>query len=193
MCKFGGRGIWLALPGESNAWWCWEVAASRPPMHLVANAAHELKDRVIVHAAYVQLVLDRGPQLGINDRQFVLREGNRFFGGVAGETTLKDTHEWACQCDGTSRASQNNYLRPQASGAQLTDNSFEITFFLRNFFIPDESLPSTRAVADCTASAVSSNLWNALSLILRRRTAHAFNHPQRFRILAHGLWVRTGT
>jgi len=31
-------------------------------------------------------------------------------------------------------------------------------FFLRNFFMPELSLPSTSAVADCTASAVSSNL-----------------------------------
>mmetsp|Transcript_42378 Transcript_42378/g.137504 ORF Transcript_42378/g.137504 Transcript_42378/m.137504 type:complete len:244 (+) Transcript_42378:1033-1764(+) len=37
------------------------------------------------------------------------------------------------------------------------------TFFLRNFFIVALSLPSTRAVADCTASAVSSNFLKALS------------------------------
>ena len=40
-------------------------------------------------------------------------------------------------------------------------SSLSLIFFLRNFFMPLESRPSTSAVADCSASAVSTNLLKA--------------------------------
>lgn len=45
--------------------------------------------------------------------------------------------------------------------------SSDTTFFFKNFFIEALSLPSMRAVADCTASAVSSNFLKAFSFTLR--------------------------
>ena len=52
------------------------------------------------------------------------------------------------------------------AAAGRTCSSLDTMFFLRNFFMPALSLPSTSAVADCTASAVSSNLWKAFSFTL---------------------------
>ena len=53
------------------------------------------------------------------------------------------------------------------------------TFFLRNFFMPALSLPSTSAVADCTASAVSSNLWNCFSFTSFRVEPTSWNASHR--------------
>ena len=55
----------------------------------------------------------------------------------------------------------------RAAAVGLACSSLDTMLFLRNFFIPALSLPSTSAVADCTASAVSSNLWKAFSFTLR--------------------------
>ena len=51
-------------------------------------------------------------------------------------------------------------------------SSLDTMLFFRNFFMPALSLPSTSAVADCTASAVSSNLWKAFSFTLRPHRHH---------------------
>ena len=62
------------------------------------------------------------------------------------------------------RVNRNEHLKGVIP--TLTLRSSPATFFFKNFFIDALSLPSMSAVADCTASAVSSNFLKAFSLTL---------------------------
>ena len=83
-----------------------------------------------------------------------------------------------------ARAEGEGHLRARAgdrraeASARAQHTSDETAFFFRNFFIPEDSLPSTSAVADWSASAVSVNLEKALSDTL----SHESREPRQRRV-----------